>query len=124
MKRLLPFIKNRPVVFWPDMATCHYTREITNFLQSESIQFVEKSKNAPNVPQARPIERFWALCKREYAKREVPAKNLNSFSRVWTKISNEVAKRRGKAIMANFRRRLWQIGKYGVYGPINVSTSR
>ena len=55
MKRLLPFIKNRPVVFWPDNATCHYTREITNILQSESIQFVEKSKNAPTVRQARLI---------------------------------------------------------------------
>jgi len=119
-KRLVPFIKNRKVLFWPDLASCHYTSEVTNFLRGESIDFVEKSQNAPNVPQARPIERFWALCKQEYAKRSTPAKNLNSFSRIWSKISSKIAKNHGRAIMQNFRKKLWQIGKNGVYATVDT----
>jgi len=121
LKRLVPFIKKRKILFWPDMASCHYTSEVTDCLKSESIQYVEKVRNAPNVPQARPIERFWALCKREYSKRLHPAKNLRSFSQIWSKISSEVAKKHGRAIMANFRKRLWQIGKKGVYGTLDTA---
>ena len=121
VKRLVPFINNRKILFWPDMASCHYTSEVKACLKSESIEFVEKVRNAPNVPQARPIERFWALCKREYAKRQFPAKNLRAFAQIWSKISSEVSKKHGQAIMANFRKRLWQIGKKGVYGTLDTA---
>ena len=29
-KRLIPFINNRDVLFWPDMATCHYSASVFN----------------------------------------------------------------------------------------------
>ncbi len=70
-KRLLPFIRKyhkiNDILFWPDMATSHYARECTTYLSSEGVDFVSKKDNAPNVPQLRPIERFWALCKRRYS---------------------------------------------------------
>ena len=111
LKRLIPFIKKRDVLFWPDLASCHYTAEVTECLRENKIKFVEKRKNAPNVPQARPIERFWALCKKKYAERLKPAKNLRSFAQIWAKISREVAEKHGRAIMRNFRKRLWRVGK-------------
>lgn len=37
-------------------------------------EFVEKTKNAPNLPQASGIEKFWALCKAEYTKRSMLTK--------------------------------------------------
>ena len=81
-KRLIPFINNRDVLFWPDMSTCHYSESVVNYLKSKNIDFIEKHNNAPKVPQARPIEKFWAICKREYRSRKHPAKNLNSFRRI------------------------------------------
>jgi len=66
LKRLVPFINKRKILFWPDMASCHYTSEVKECFESESIEFVEKAENAPNISEAHPIERFWALCKREY----------------------------------------------------------
>ncbi|KAJ3645955.1 hypothetical protein Zmor_023572 [Zophobas morio] len=81
-RRLIPFIQGigkNDVLFWPDLATVHYGKIVTSFLNTENISFVHKNENAPNVPQARGIERFWALCKEEYSKRKTPPKNLNGF---------------------------------------------
>jgi transposase len=78
-KRLIPFInehhKNDDYLFWPDLATSHYANEVIDFLESENISFVAKERNPPNVPEARPIEDFWA-----YFKRQVYAKNWQATS--------------------------------------------
>ena len=47
-------------VFWPDLDSCHYSFETIEYLNSQNIIQVPKDDNPPNVPQARPIERFWA----------------------------------------------------------------
>ena len=62
-KRLLPFIlsHNGPVMFWPDLATAHYAKATLEFLETNNIDTVPKDANPPNVPELRPIERYWAL---------------------------------------------------------------
>ena len=61
-KRLLPFIQNyhqnQKYLFWPDLASAHYSNSCIAWM-NENINFVERSINPPNVPQARPIENFW-----------------------------------------------------------------
>ena len=62
-QRLLPFLhKHHPdynYIFWPDLASAHYAKATVSWM-SEFINFVPKELNPPNVPQARPIENFWA----------------------------------------------------------------
>ena len=64
---LLPFIKkykNKNILFWQDMAARHYSKEVTEWMTSrKEFKFVSRKNNAPNVSQARPIEKFWAICK-------------------------------------------------------------
>lgn len=83
-QRLLPFIIKHhscdEILFWPDLASSHYAKKVLEFLKAENIILVPKSKNPPNLPQASPIEQFWAICKQKYAERSKPAKNLNVFS--------------------------------------------
>ena len=71
------------VLFWMDLATCHYATDVTNWLTSQNIAYVPKRINPPNVLQARPIEQFWALCKAAYKKRPTAAKNSRSFKIIW-----------------------------------------
>ena len=82
-KRLLPFIRkyhpNSNVLFWPDLATIHYEKNVQNWLRMNDIEYVEKQNNPTNVPNARPIEKFWSICKRMYGKRTNPPKNLIGF---------------------------------------------
>jgi len=77
-KRLLPFIEEHhhksDIMFWPDLATIHYESSVQTLLANNGIDCVTRKANAPNVPQARPIERFWALCKKKHSEKTVPAK--------------------------------------------------
>jgi hypothetical protein len=121
-KRLLPFIrryhKDKRVLFWPDMATCHYAKEVQEFLNRHRIPYVLRGENAPNVPQARPIERFWLLCKREYRKRSEMATSSHAMTCIWSRLSREVGKKRLKKLMKGVRQKLRQIRDHGVYEPL------
>jgi len=43
-------------IFWP----AHYAEATTRYLESQNIKLVPIDDDPPNVPQARPIENFWA----------------------------------------------------------------
>ena len=66
-KRLMPFMdskhKREDVLFWPDLASCHYARQTQEFPEREGIPFVPKEQNPPCCPQLRPIEDVWAILK-------------------------------------------------------------
>lgn len=123
-KFLIPFIdayyERSQVLFWPDMARVHYTREVREYLESIGVEMVSWLENAPKVPQARPIERFWALCKAEYARKTLAPKNFTGFKQVWRNVSKKIADTSGKALMKNVRKTLRQIGRDGVYAPLRI----
>jgi len=98
------------------MDTCHYAHSVTTYLSLKKIDFIQKGKNAPNVPQARGIERFWSLCKQEYYRRQKKPKNVRGYRQVWKWISYEVAKKSVAAIMDSALRNLRSIGRRGIEG--------
>jgi transposase len=68
-KRLIPFIdtyhNSDLVLFWPDLASSHYSQQVQSFLANHGIKCVKRAQNPPNVPQARPIETVWSLLKQK-----------------------------------------------------------
>ena len=62
IKRLIPFVNEHysdgNYLFWPDLASLHYARSVTNYLDEKSIHFVTKVDNLACVPELRPIEDF------------------------------------------------------------------
>lgn len=64
-KRLIPYINVHytKYVFWPDLASSHYANKVINHLRENHIVFVEKNDNPANLPEARPVEDFWAALK-------------------------------------------------------------
>ena len=60
-KRLLPFLSKleAPTLFWPDLAFAHNAKDTIALLNNKNVNFVSKDMNQPNVPQYRPIERYW-----------------------------------------------------------------
>lgn len=55
------FHKNGEIISWLFITSSDYAKNVTSYLTSENIEFIEKSKNTCNVPQARGIEKIWAL---------------------------------------------------------------
>ena len=64
-KRLLSFIKHHHkgdnTLFWPDLGSSHYSKQVQDFLMAHQINFVQRQQNPPSVPQASPIETVWSL---------------------------------------------------------------
>lgn len=65
LSKLIVFINqhhaNDDYIFWPDLASSHYARATLDWLEAHHVPYVPRNDNPPNVPQARPIENFWAL---------------------------------------------------------------
>jgi len=117
-KRLVPFIKKHhrvgDVLFWPDLASCHYTEAVRSELEAGGIDYIGKRENAPNVPQARPIEIFWGINKKRYSARKKPVKNLNGFKRVYRQLDKTFTKKSAQELMRQLRRNVRKIGYEGV----------
>ncbi|CAF1093130.1 unnamed protein product [Didymodactylos carnosus] len=48
-------------IFWPDLASSHYAKQTTEWLNERKVAFVPKCANPPNVLKALPIEDFWSI---------------------------------------------------------------
>ena len=70
-KRLLLMIRKHddPPFFWPNLASCYYSRSVIEWYQQSGVNFVPKNINPVNVPHLRPIEKFRANLKRDLRKK-------------------------------------------------------
>jgi hypothetical protein len=107
-KRLLPFIRkhNERCLFWPDLAPSHYAKNTQKFMRENGIHFVEKNMNPPNVPQCRPIERYWALVKAELRKTGKTAKDEKEFLKMYNEAARKIPRETVANLMSSMRRNL------------------
>ncbi|KAF2898211.1 hypothetical protein ILUMI_07965 [Ignelater luminosus] len=110
-----PYVTNKRRNFgWPDLSTCHYAKVCLEFLTQEKLEFIGKHEDPPNVPQARRIEKFWALCKQGYSEQKNTPKNIGGSKLIWNKISKNVAEELGKTVMDHAYKYLREIGYKGI----------
>lgn len=96
------------------MATYHYFASVTAYLESKNLDFVERDENAPNLPQCRPIEKFWALVKHKVSKYPNPPKN-----RRWSKF---VIENSGLSLFRDSRNRLNLVKVKGPHANIRIKS--
>lgn len=111
-KRLLPFLKqhNRPVLFWPDLASCHYGKKAIEWYEANNVVVVPKDHNPPNSPELRPIERYWALVKRNLKKTNKSMENEQQFKSNWRSAANKVDETTVQNLMEGIKRKARQFG--------------
>lgn len=112
-KRLLPLIRKHegPVLFWPDLASCHYSSSVVQWYKTNNVQFVEKTLNPPNCPEIRPIEKFWALIKAKLRKSFKPAESLEKFKKDWKKACETFDISAVQSLMRNIKKKVREFGK-------------
>lgn len=117
-KRLEPFIiklqQDHDIIFWPDMASSHYSQVVCDYLDQQKIDYVKRNENAPAVPNQRPIERFWALCKKDYKQLNKVCDTIRKFKNVWLKVSRERSRKSCANLFTNFKRNLYNGGHKGL----------
>jgi hypothetical protein len=116
---LLPLIskyykRNNGFVFWPDLATSHYSKSVLEFLRRKKIKVVPRDVNPANTPEARPIENFWGDLKRLVYANNWQAKDLNQLEErirsCYKKMNNEIFLKQIK----DLSKKLNKIAKYGL----------
>lgn len=107
-KRLLPLIRQHkgPVLFWPDLATCHYGKLAMKWYEDNGVNIVPKDANPPNCPELRPIEKYWAIMKRKLLKSNKIVKNEKQMMKAWMKLSLEITKADVQRLMAHVNSKL------------------
>ena len=117
-EKLEPFInkyyKGGGYVFWPDLASSHYANSVLKYLKSKKIPFVAKRHNPANVPEARPIENFWANLKSEVYKGGWQAKNLEELKERIQYCLRNMDKTFVQTHAEGVKKRLDQIRRHGV----------
>lgn len=101
-KRVWPLIKKHNVrcVFWSDLASCYYAGKVTDWLKAKKVDFLPKDMNPANVPQLRPIEKYWAKMKRKMQTNGKCASDIEEFRRQYAASSRKYD---GKAVQALMR---------------------
>lgn len=103
-KRVVPLARSHDVtpLFWPDLATSHYAKETLRTLEELGIETIPRELNPPNSPELRPIEKYWAICKRQVFEIGGVAKDLAEFKKIWARATKKVT----EEVVQNLMRRL------------------
>jgi transposase len=119
VKRLMPFIESyhdkEKVLFWPDLATSHYSKIVTQYLDQNGVQFVAKEFNPQNCPQARPIETLWSILKNMVYDQGWEARNIDQLERRIAQKMEEIDVNVVQSMFSGIRKQLKKIAEHGPY---------
>lgn len=107
-KRLLPLYKQHtvPPIFWPDLASCHYSAINRNWYEVNEVDYVRIPQNPPNSPEIRPIEKYWAIIKRIFKKTSSPSSNITSFKNKWNSASKKYSQDDVQRLMSGLKQKV------------------
>ena len=118
-KRLLPFIEkyhhDGNYLFWPDLASAHYSKIVKQRLDEKNVPFVSRQDNPPNVPQARPIETVWALLERKVYENNWEAKDMDALAGRIKQKAKELDQKMLQVMLAGVRKKLRAMWRDGIY---------
>lgn len=114
-KRILPFIRQHKtnVMFWPDLASCHYSKEVLEWYAANNVNFVAKEINPPNCPEFRPIEKYWAIVKRKLRGCGKEVRNAQQMRLKWNKFAGTVSPATVQIMMASITSKVRQFVRNG-----------
>ena len=116
-KRLIPFLKTAypkgDAIFWPDKARVHYARTVQIFLRKQKIKCVEYNLNPTKVPQARPIETYWAELDRRLSLYRESQKDLQILKRRIRETIKRIPESYLQSVMAGVWTKLRKIADWG-----------
>ncbi|CAF2045304.1 unnamed protein product [Rotaria magnacalcarata] len=82
--------KKENILFCPDLAPSHHGHNVVQYLDENSVQFVQKEFNSQNCPQIRLIETFWSILTDMVYNEGWEAKTIDQLQRRITKKLKEI----------------------------------
>ena len=113
-KHLLPFLKDHEALFWPDLASFHYSNKSLEWYEANNVNIVPREANPANCPELRPIEKYWAIVKRKLRKSQKVGKTTKSFKKMWDKASESVTESVVQKLMSDLKTKVGKFAKQGI----------
>lgn len=112
-KAVLPMYRKHNIapLFWPDLASCHYSKNVLDWYAKNNINFVPKAMNPPNCPELRPIERYWAIVKQNLRRRFRPPKSVKTFGIQWKKTVQKIGRSGVQKLMRHVKKKVRNFAK-------------
>lgn len=106
-KRLLPFLRSHSSqpLFWPDLASCHYSKAVAEWYKDNDVAVVPKQCNPPNCPELRPIEEYWSIMKGILKKKGGQVKSAAELQKKWTWACKQYPDSAVQDLMSRIRRK-------------------
>jgi len=124
VKRLMPFIDSyhtkEKVLFWPDLASSHYSNSVLGYLDQNGVHVVSKDQNPQNCPQSRPIETLWAILKNMVYDQGWEAKNIDQLKRRIAQKMKKIDIKVVQSMFSDIRKQLRKIADHGPYGACSL----
>ncbi|CAF3891969.1 unnamed protein product, partial [Rotaria magnacalcarata] len=108
-------IKKEKLLFWPDLASSHYGHKVTQYLDENHVQYVERQSNPPNCPQSRSIETLWSILADMMYEGGWEAKTIYQLKRRIAKKLKEIDIEVFQATFSSVRKQLRKIADKGPY---------
>ena len=113
-KKIFSKICTFSVIFWPDLATCHYLHSSQAWMHQNGLKFVPKDQNPPAAPQIRPIEQFWSTLKQKVYEGNWSAKDRNQLIRRIKKCATEMEPHYITNMFRNLKNKIHQANEFGL----------
>jgi transposase len=106
-KRLLPFLRSHSTqpLFWPDLASCHYSKAVSEWYTQNGVAVVPKRCNPPNCPELRPVEEYWSIMKGILKKKGGQVKSVAEMQKKWTWACKQYPNSAVQTLMSRIRRK-------------------
>ena len=119
IERLMPFIDSNhnrmQVLFWPDLASSHYSKSVTRYLDQQNVRFVSKDCNPQNCPEARPIETLWSILKNMVYDQGWEVKTIRQLKQRRVKKLKEDDMKVVQSMFSGIRKQLRNVAEDGPY---------
>lgn len=104
-KRLLPLVTRHQssVKFWPNLASCHYSKAAMDWYRRNQVDVIQKYMNPPNCPQLRPIEQYWAIVKGKLKKSGIIVPDVKKMLTIWQKYAAQVDRNVVQRLMGSIK---------------------
>ena len=121
-QKLIPFISEDHSdgnnIFWPDLASCHYSSQTQRWLREQKINFLPKDVNPPNVPQLPPIERFWFFLKDKVYTKGWKPQNIDELEAKIIEMMAEFGENECERLMRNVHKKVRKAANEGVLSQV------
>lgn len=107
-KLMLPLYNSHDIkpLFWPDLASCHYSKTTLKWFEDNEVLVVPKTHNPPNCPELRGIEIYWGIVKQKLKNNGRAAPTVKSLKEKFKRAAQSIPEDLVRKLVGDAKRKI------------------